>query len=210
MKPSPSPNPRVRITCQVVRFWSGVRSEDAPPAHHLATCESCRQFLVSSEQLQLGLRREAMSAVPTAATELEQRLIEAIRFSPPATHEASPQHRGFLTLTVAGGAAALVLAGLWHYHLTPFYGQQTAGPTEYTAEVAALVAAVRSIPSDLSRNLEAPATQLAADNSLGREVENVYSDARSALNFLALNFLPTSAEGVSRDHSAAQATQQRT
>ena len=190
MKPSNSSIPGVRITCQVIRFWSSVRREDAPPSRHLETCESCRRFLVSTDQLQLSLRHGAGQARSTPPPEMEQRIIEALRLSrPPSPRES---HRTLLTFSLAGCAVALVLAGAWSFNLVHFPGSNPGVPGEYTSDVAALVAAVRSIPADLGRNLEAPTAQLTGDNSLGREVENVYSDARSALDFLALNFLPAS------------------
>jgi hypothetical protein len=46
--------------------------------------------------------------------------------------------------------------------------------------------------STLWQNSVVPKAQtLVVDNPLQHELDSVYSDTRSALNFLALNFLPT-------------------
>lgn len=208
MKPTAPSSAPVRVTCQVIRFWSAVRSENTAPSPHLENCPSCRDFFVFTQQLQTRLRQDACQVAVTPPPGMEGRIMEAIRFSAPPRRES---HRNSgLSFALAGGAAALVCVGLWQFHLGPFGGHGTGTPGEYTADVAALVAAVRSLPSDLSQKIASPTVQLAQDNSLGREVENVYSDARSALDFLALNFLPASSTDALFEAPKTEESRQRT
>ncbi len=187
MKASNTPTPRVDFTCQVIRFWSCVRHHDAPPTRHLEHCKDCRRFFVSREQFQLDLRNDARrTAAPPSG--IEDRILQALDHSErPVVRQP---RRSAVTASLAVCVVLLGLTTLWQLSLLPSPGNSTSTGEDYAVEVAALVAAVRAMPSDLRRTLEAPTAQLVQDNSLGREVQNVYSDAKSALDFLAANFLP--------------------
>jgi hypothetical protein len=190
MKPTIARTSGLPLACQAARLWFSVGRETTTPSRHLATCPGCQSYLVSINALQLDLRRSAGQTAATPAPGLESRIIDAVRLADrPTSRESSGR---LFVVAVASCAAALLFVVAWQLGLLPFPGHPSATQGQYATEVAALVAAVRALPADLSRNLESPTAQLARDNSLGHEVENVYSDARSALDFLALNFLPAS------------------
>lgn len=205
MKPVNAPRPDTRFTCQVVRFWSSVRNDDAPPARHLERCESCRCFFSSVDQLQLHLRHSARP-LSTPPSGLENRILHALDRSE-ALAIRKPQHRLFTT-SVALCVVVFSVAALWRLNLVPFLGPNANTAGEYATEVAALIAAVRAMPSDLRVKIEEPTAQLVQKNSLGREVENVYSDAKSALDFLSANFLPASAPEASSNSGHSDSIRQ--
>ena len=64
-------------------------------------------------------------------------------------------------------------------------------------EVEAMVATVEALPVKLRNTFAPPAARLAQANPLIAEIDSVYSDAQAALEFLAMNFLPTEGNGES-------------
>ena len=60
------------------------------------------------------------------------------------------------------------------------------------AEIEALTETVNAASRGLVEKVIPATGALAADNPMQREFGAIYADARSAVGFLALNFLPTS------------------
>ena len=189
---STTPSSRPRLVCRVVRLWSAVRGAPQPgPAgrghtRHSETCADCRQFFHAADDMESALRRDAVKFSPMPPEGLERRIMQAIERS---TRTARPA-RSPLALILAGSAVAAValIAFFVKYPVFPGRGITVSNPTTQVND--ALVVA-KSI-STLWQNSVVPSAQtLVVDNPLQHELDSVYSDTRSALNFLALNFLPT-------------------
>jgi hypothetical protein len=106
-----------------------------------------------------------------------------------STRTARPT-RSPLTWILAGSAvAAVALIAFFVKYQAISGGNGT--EKDRTVQVNDALVMAKSI-STLWQNSVAPSAQtLVADNPLQHELDSVYSDTRSALNFLALNFLPT-------------------
>jgi hypothetical protein len=65
------------------------------------------------------------------------------------------------------------------------------------AEVAAMFKAVTAMPQQLGSLFASPVSRAAEQDPLSHELDNVKVDARSALSFLAANFLPSHREPAS-------------
>ncbi len=204
MKPSlDSSSPR-GLTCQLVRLWSSVCRGDATPPQHARSCEHCRQFFHSIDQLTGALQQSAAREAVAVPTTLEARIIHAVR----ASAQTSERRRSRAwTFAFAGGAAALVGVSIWSLSLRQVFGPRPDFAHEYANDVAELVTAVRALPSQLRSTLEVPAVEITQNSPLEREAQGVVSDARSALDFLALNFLPS---GQTREINAVVDSHQRT
>lgn len=114
--------------------------------------------------------------------------MESVRVSARPPRRSS--HRA-LQFSLIGSAAAAALTFLAWGRGSLGNGRSGAAPAEVSSTVSELVGVLRTVPANFKQTIEGQAEQLAQNNPLHREIENVYSDARSALDFLALNFLPT-------------------
>jgi hypothetical protein len=116
---------------------------------------------------------------------LERSILRAVRetkISP------SPSRSWALAWTAGAVAATVILAGVFIQRAS------LSRPHDATrAETVAIVDAVEDLSAEVSRTLIPSAGAAAANNPLQQELGSVYADARSALNFLALNFLPPTA-----------------
>jgi hypothetical protein len=189
---STMPSSRPRFVCRVVRLWHAVLGPPLPgPAgrgrsRHIDICADCRQFYHAGEELESALRRDAVKYAPVSPEGLERRIMQALERS---TRTARPA-RSPLALILAGSAVAAVvlIAFFVKYPVFPGRGGST---TNQTVQMNDALVVAKSI-STLWQNSIVPSAQtLVVDNPLQHELDSVYSDTRSALNFLALNFLPT-------------------
>ncbi|MCX6951236.1 MAG: hypothetical protein NTV51_03490 [Verrucomicrobia bacterium] len=187
---------RPRLICRVVQGWVSVVGDGAAPApggwgaRHVAGCACCQGFFGMGRELDAALRRGAQTQFVAAAPGLEQRINDAIARS--VREAAAPTRRSRPGLAMgswalAGAAASLVVAVL--------VSQRLAGPAEATRNPGAPLVSTGEPDGSLTGDglldrWEPKATALLEGEPLQREVEAVYSDARSALGFLALNFLP--------------------
>lgn len=216
MKTTPSSLPAFssppRLVCRAVRQWCALR--DAAGSRHAATCADCQAYFASVRNIDAELRREARSpdAALSPSGALADRIIRAVRV------ETTPRPRersffgGGLWLGLGGVAAAAAVAALLALRV-PDGGQPVAptmaihgteAPTPATGSSAAVAAsdlrmvvdAVDSLSTTLSDSVIPRAGELMANNPLQHELDSVYADARSALDFLALNFLPRSASAT--------------
>jgi hypothetical protein len=90
----------------------------------------------------------------------------------------SPAMAGLLT-----SACAVALAVLWH--------QRPRDPGVSDADIRYLVDAVQALPGRLASAELPAATTIPLSGPLAREVQSIRADARSALDFLAANFVPS-------------------
>jgi hypothetical protein len=155
-------------------------------SRHIETCADCRQFFHAADDLESALRRDAARFAPVPPEGLERRIMQAVERS---TRTARPA-RSPLALILAGSAvAAVALIAFFVKH--PAFPGRDITVTNQTAQVNDALVVAKSI-STLWQNSVVPSAQtLMVENPLQHELDSVYSDTRSALNFLALNFLPT-------------------
>lgn len=190
-----TPPLRARLFCRIVRHWSSEESA------HLAACVDCQQFFAASRALESGLRRDASRLAVEPDAGFEQRLLNAVRRAEaaPAREEAF-RHRSGLWL--AGAALAVVACGV-------FVAQREAGKRSQTevasgataADAAVIIDAVQSLSDRLVETVIPSAGAMVADNPLQRELDSLQTDARSALRFLAMNFLPAAPAAAAQPRS---------
>ena len=176
-----SPPPSTRFSCRMIRRWSAVAGSTAP--RHVATCPACQAFFAAGNRLDLALTRAAAAESQPAPAGLERRIVQAIDFSRrPATRSA--RHGTLLSLS---GVAACALAVL-------FTLRQPTTPALGVARAPAIFA--EAAVGDDAAAEPSWSLQLLTQNPLQNEVDAVYAHARSAVRFLALNFLPTPSPGA--------------
>jgi hypothetical protein len=176
---------KTRLACRLARTVSAVR--EYSPARHLAACPDCQAWLAASTQLDTALRRSAPAARPPTAGDLDARILAAVRAAEAdaAPASAATPVRGWLAL-----ATGLTVAAVLAFTFSPGLRPDRIRPAD---EAAALAATVGTLSAQLVAEVLPTAGTLLAENPLQDELTAVYSDARSALNFLALNFLPGTA-----------------
>jgi predicted anti-sigma-YlaC factor YlaD len=206
---STTPSSRPRFVCRVVRRWYAVLGAPQPgPAgrgrsRHIETCADCRQFFRAGDELESALRRDAVRYAPVPPAGIERRIMQAIDRS---TRTARPA-RSPRALILAGSAVAAV-ALIAFFVKYPAFPERDGTEKNRTAQVSDALVVAQSI-STLWQNSVVPSAQtLVADNPLQHELDSVYSDTRTALNFLALNFLPTNPATPSLQSAGADAIRQ--
>ena len=184
---STTPTSRPRFVCRVVRLWYSVFGPTAGGrSRHIETCADCRQYFHAGDELESALRRDAARFAPVPPEGLERRIMQTVERS---TRTARPA-RSPLALILAGSVVAAV-ALIAFFGRYPAFPRQGGSTTNQTVQMNDALVVAKSI-STLWQNSVVPSAQtLVVDNPLQHELDSVYSDTRSALNFLALNFLPT-------------------
>jgi hypothetical protein len=166
------------------------------PAHrptHIATCASCRSCLQASLTLEKTLRQEAVQRREELGTSetLQREILRAVRVAAPKPDYSRGRSAGRAWAVGGLGAVAAIvalMAGLRHEPIAEQRGSVSEPAT--TAEVAVIIETVDSLSNEFVESVLPTAGGLVANNPLQRELTSVYSDMRSALDFLALNFLP--------------------
>jgi len=195
---NPLSAPPARFACRVIRLGRALTESSRAPteqrrfgSRHIARCAACQEFFRHGEALERSLRGEACALVQTLPAGLDQRIITVIRAA--ATHRV--KRRAFPMVGAAlSAAAALVLLGLWILRPIPPRN------VDRHETIAGDVGTARGFaaPQLLDRfwnSLPESADTLLDRNPLRKEADAVYADARSAVQFLALNFLPTTTAG---------------
>lgn len=141
--------------------------------------------------LESRLRADARAARVSPPEGLEQRISAAVwREADAARHapQRRPERRPFRLFSpaLAGlvtSACAIALVVFWH--------KRPDDPGVSDTDIRYLVETVQALPARLaSTDLQTTRT-LAVPEPLTREIESVRADARSALDFLAANFVPS-------------------
>lgn len=172
-----------RFTCRVVRLWSSVSG--GTPAH-CATCPDCQAFFAAGDALENALRREAPLTAATPMIGLDQRIARAVRESSPTPERV--RSRGPIAIWVGAGAAAALAVTMALNR--PGVSAETPDPS--AADLKNLVLGTVNDLSDRWETKIVPATQTAvANNPLQQELDSVAASSRSAVSFLATNFLPS-------------------
>lgn len=190
---------RSRLTCRVVRAWSvlGGAPRKGAPARHVAGCPECRAHFAAESELEARLRRAAPHHLQPLPDGFEHRMERALAAA--AREDRAPARPATPWLALgsafAGVAAVIVLAV---FLMRP---ADRPASSDAVADAAADPKAVLEESMQVAQALNdrfwndvAPtATSFVRENPLQQEMSAVYSDARSALQFLARNFLPDNA-----------------
>lgn len=187
-----SANESPRLICRVVRWWATLTESSAPAprseptAGHRAHCPACRAYFQSTAALETQLRQAARTQISAAPTGLEQRIVDAVRLA--QVPARAPQRRAVplwaAGLTTAAAAVALVVV------LNRESPRASTSAEIAPVEIDALFTAVTTFPQQLNKVFVPADSQLVERDPLSQELDNVKADARSALSFLAENFLP--------------------
>lgn len=179
-----------RFACRIVR-WSnalagGAGGEIRKFSAHGATCADCQKFFAVQAQLESELRFAAGEMGDRPEDDFEERILRGVRKVRPA---ARPTVRfGHPLIPLAGVVAGVVFAIILLGRIPP-KPTGTGQPLVAGPGVIAPAAPENSWTWNMPDSLRVAVK----GNPLQNELESVYSDAQSALNFLALNFLPTAA-----------------
>ena len=181
-----------RPMCRLVQGWVSVFGDGAAPprrgfgARHVATCDCCRQFFADSAMLESSLRREASRENASPSSDLERRIVEAVhRSARPLPARRSAPLGALLFVGAAACAAVAVILSL--KSPAPANGPAIAATGTASAGILAETLTVGSLWTDLPPAADA----ILGGEPLQQEANAVYSDARSAIRFLAMNFLPS-------------------
>jgi hypothetical protein len=184
-----------RFICRVVRFKTALAGHASKTTGHAANCPDCQAYFSASSALVTNLRRAAVQENQRTPDNLAAKIALAVRQSAPRPKRS----RRPVTLSLfAGATAALAMAFFVVRENLP--SQPTAPKNQAATEIsssdmAGLVSDVDQLRIRFMDSVEPATTKLAAQNPLAQELKSVQADARSALGFLALNFIPSDSTG---------------
>lgn len=178
-----------RLVCRLVRLRDAMTGSHAG---HVAHCADCQAYYRTADSLSDQLRATAPRPSQPVPDELAAHIALAVRQSVPA---ARPPRRTRVleTFSVLVGAAAVFAFSFYLVRQNALTRGQVNEITDTAkpADLTALVAGVDSLRTRLLDSVEPAAENFAEQNPLSREIASVQADARTALGFLALNFLPS-------------------
>lgn len=151
---------------------------------HLERCGSCRRTYEQQREVAEMLQRPVDEKIEFPAG-LNESIMRAIGEESEPRADRRSRRRNFspwfapVALASVALAAALVILLQDTEPDRPQVAESDPGPPE------AVAASVASVPSDYIRTWS-----IAIDRPLDNELDNVVADARSAVRFLAINFLP--------------------
>jgi hypothetical protein len=201
-----------RWFCTVVRaFGDGVAASGRRfGARHIARCPDCAAYFGRADAIDRALRGDARAMKATPVAGLDDRIMAAVmRSARDAEYEARDTARPAKTvrfaLAFAGGVAAVaIIVGMIlstrdgppvpidHVApLTPSSPTMRGAPAIVRPAVALLPQPAAT--AQAIAELATPVKSALAQDPLQTEAKSVYADARSAVQFLALNFLPSGA-----------------
>jgi hypothetical protein len=199
MNPTPVSAPfPVRLVCRAARLWCAL--SDATTSPHVAGCAACQRHLADVSALSSALRAEASATLTGLDPASAQRTCQAVRQAHAVatrTNAAAPRRRpNFALLAGLTAVAGLAMIALVIQperdpvdSLAPVQVASRQSPP-VVPEAVLLVEAMQTWSQKWSESVVPSAGKLAANNPLQTEMSSVYADARAALDFLALNFLP--------------------
>ena len=184
---------RPRLMCRLVRQWSAILSDGKPS--HARGCPDCQAYFQRGDDFEQALRDDAVevSAVNFAASSsLDTKIIRVIREMRPQEAQTRSRHpsRGWAVGAFAAAAATAVIA-VW-LRVDPLSNSAPrVAATTPADDAVVIIKTVEELSTELIGSMIPAAGAAVAENPLQRELGSVYSDMRSALDFLAMNFLPT-------------------
>jgi hypothetical protein len=186
---------KTRFACRVVRLRDAMTG--TRPSGHVAHCADCQAYYNAADALVGQLRQTALQQIQPTPDDLAQRIAHAVRQN--VTQQSRRRAPALSWSTLAGvGTIAVVALSLFIARQNPtelttqtVSKNQSNDLTISSADVTKLVDDVDSMRSRLLDSVKPASETLAAQNPLTQEINSVQADARSALDFLALNFLPS-------------------
>jgi hypothetical protein len=150
-------------------------------------------YFQAVDALDNALRREAIGsnrAGFAANSILERDILRAVRSADPKRRAPSRRPNGIWAAGLLSAAAATAVVALWPGpgHPVDSTNRQASGLA--AEDAAVIIRTVETLSTEFVDSVIPAAGGLVAENPLQRELSSVYSDMRSALDFLALNFLP--------------------
>jgi hypothetical protein len=200
-----TPNPdQPRIYCRIIRFLSAMGFRLTSADSHTETCQSCRAWFAAGESLDTELRREARSHFQSMPDGLEDRVFDSIDIP---NQSAGREFGGtrMVLFSLAGVAAACAVAFVLlrgpATSLDLAEIETPAAGVERSSEFITItsIAAIDAVPRGMRNLVDSSPATLKEQNPLQREADAVYSDSRSVLRFLAVNFLPSVPDALSSD-----------
>lgn len=179
-----------RLACRIVRLCASTFGLD--PARHAASCEACREYFQGCADLDAELRREAVHARSQVSPSLERDIMRAVLASRAESDREAvrPPRRSrlgvpfFACATIAAVALGFVL-------LRDRPGRGSADPLAFQPqEVQQMIDDASRFSARIVDSIGPLTETVLTENPLRQEVDLVVADARNALDFLALNFLP--------------------
>lgn len=188
---------RPSLRCQLVRARASLFGSDTPSGAsgarrgHICSCASCQEYFAAGDELDSALKREAVRQAAVPSDGFNDRILQAVRRSQ-RTARPSHTHWGIFSLlgTTLAAAAAVV------FLLKTPTAQKAPALAGTPPSVTDVMFAAESLSGRLWDSIRPSAVALTSTNPLQDELDSVYSDARNALGFLALNFLPASLESA--------------
>jgi len=179
---------KTRLACRLVRLRDAMTGSH--PAGNVAHCADCQAYYRAAESIVDQLRTATLRPSQPVPDELAARIARAVRQSTPAPRRS----RAPMTFAVLAGAAAVFAFAVFLVRqnaVAPSSQKTKIVDTAKPADFTAFVAGVDSLRTRLLDSVEPAAENLATHNPLSQEITSVQADARAALGFLALNFLPS-------------------
>jgi len=144
----------------------------------------------SDDPIESQLRRDARQMAAPAPLGMEGRIAHAVaRAGRGTTPDRRPIFGWVLGLGATAGAVAAIVLTL-HVDWKPSGGPASVLGTEDRATSASLAEAVQTMPAQIWESVQPKAQAALQNDPLQKEATALYADARSALGFLAYNFLP--------------------
>ncbi len=201
MKTTPPTPSSVRFACRVVRLRSALSGPGGAVARHTAACAECRAYFSAAAALDARLRHGARAAITPAAAGtagsaapragFESDLLRAVRQARAEAAVAAPSTRRQPWVRAGVWSAGVACATL-AVAMMVGNGAGRRNADTLAAESAVMAEVVRTASTRLVETVIPAAGTAAADNPLQQELGAVAADMRSALDFLAMNFLPHS------------------
>lgn len=189
-----------RLRCRAVRFWSALTERE--PARHLQDCPDCRRYFAASAELQARLTRTKAAAPAAVPADLERGILRAVASARAEEAAAGPAQRrpapAHLARWLTGGGIAIAAAAAVAMMMSSRDARvPSPHPTSLGSDdVTALIDSAAKL-SDQWWNTVVPSASTALQkNPLQQEAASMYAAAQSALDFLALNFLPPTETGT--------------
>jgi hypothetical protein len=182
---------KTRFICRVVRFQTALSNHASKTTGHAANCPECQAYFRINETLVTSLRRATVQVTQRPSDDLAAKIALAVRQSAPGPRRS---RRPVALSLFAGATAALAMAFFVvreNLPIRPTAPKNQAATEISSSEMAGLVSDVDQLRIRFMNSVEPAATKLAAQNPLTQELKSVQADARSALGFLALNFIPS-------------------
>ena len=189
MSPGSHPSSSPRFICRLARQWRAVAGEGR--SRHVESCPDCQEYFRALNELDHALRRDALPRIQEVAAgsdNLERDILRAVRQSTPPAVTERPGWRIAWLGTGMAAAAAMVAA------VTLITRETRTDLVMTRADADQIVGAVGSLSDRLVDSVIPSAGEMVAKNPMQQEIGSVYSDMRSALDFLAMNFLPKNSE----------------